>query len=233
MVPLRLEPVGEGPPRPRAVLVPWAQSGWLRRLLFALPASALRSYRVAFLEVGVLVLAGERMEGFPFGQLLEELIPGALVPVGTRLRPALSPDLLAERLGISEGSLCVFPALEAPPFRVARESFELLERRALARSDIPWATPADAQPVAGGHRQRRRRPPGDRERPAGDAAAVGLSPLSGRTSRRCCARSSSRFLLPLVSGGPLHVSGGRWTCARRWGWPRRSECRPKSAPRRW
>ena len=144
MVPLRLEPVTEGPPRPRAVLVPWAQSGWFRRLLFALPASALRSYRVAFLEAGVLVLASDRMEGIPFGQLLEELIPGALVPVGTRLRPALSPDLLAERLGISEGSLCVFPALGAPPFRVAREAFEPLERRALARTDIPWATPAGA-----------------------------------------------------------------------------------------
>jgi hypothetical protein len=142
VVPLRLEAVADGPPRPRAVLVPWAQSGWFRRLLFALPASALRSYRVAFLELGVLVLASDRLEGIPFGQLLEELIPGALVPVGTRLRPALSPDLLAERLGISEGSLCVFPAPGAPPFRVAREAFEPLERRALARTDVPWGTPA-------------------------------------------------------------------------------------------
>jgi hypothetical protein len=141
-VPLRLEAVSEGPPRPRAVLVPWARSGWLRRLLFALPASALRGYRVAFLEPGVLILASERMEGIPFGQLLEELIPGALVPVGTRLRPALSADLLAERLGISEGSLCVFPAIGAASFRVAREAFEPLERRALARNDIPWASSA-------------------------------------------------------------------------------------------
>lgn len=91
-VPLSLSFIAEGPPRPKAVLVPWSQAPWLRRLLFALPASALRSYRVAFVEPGVLLLATERIEGIPFGQLLEELIPGVLVPVGARLRPALSPN---------------------------------------------------------------------------------------------------------------------------------------------
>jgi hypothetical protein len=141
-VPLRLEPVAESPPRPRAVLVPWARSAWLRRLLFALPGVALRNYRVSFIEAGVLVLASERLEGIPFGQLLEELIPGVLVPVGCRLRPALSAELLGERLGIADGALCVFPALGQPPVRVAREAFETLERRALARSDVPWAAPA-------------------------------------------------------------------------------------------
>ena len=138
-VPLSLTWTAEGPPRPKAVLVPWPQAPWLRRLLFALPASSLRTYRVAFVEAGVLLLAGERIEGIPFGQLLEELIPGVLVPVGARLRPALSPELLAERLGVTDGALCLFPGGEAPPFRVAREIFEVLERRALARSDIPWA----------------------------------------------------------------------------------------------
>ena len=138
-VPLHLEWGGEGPPRPRAVLVPWTRAPWLRRLLFALPASALRSYRVAFVEAGVLLLASERIEGIPFGQLLEELIPGVLLPVGARLRPALSPELLADRLGVADGALCVFPGGQSPPFRVAREIFEVLERRALARNDIPWA----------------------------------------------------------------------------------------------
>jgi hypothetical protein len=138
-VPLVLAFAPQGPPRPRAVLVPWAQAPWLRRLLFALPSSALRTYRVAFVEAGVLLLAGERLEGVPFGTLLEELIPGVLVPVGARLRPALSPELLAERLGVSDGALCVFPGPDSAPFRVAREIFEVLERRVLARSDIPWA----------------------------------------------------------------------------------------------
>jgi hypothetical protein len=181
VVPLRLEAVTEGPPRPRAVLVPWAQSGWFRRLLFALPASSLRSYRVAFLEMGVLVLASDRMEGIPFGQLLEELIPGALVPVGARLRPALSPDLLAERLGISEGSLCVFPALGAPPFRVAREAVRTAGAPGAGPHGHPLGQPGWIDPQPGSGRQWRQ-PPGDRERPAGHVAAVGISPLSGRTN---------------------------------------------------
>ncbi len=146
-VPLRLEVVGNVAARPRAALVPWSRAAWLRRLLFALPASALRSYRVALVEAGILVVAGDRIEGLPFGQLLEETIPGVFVPVGRRLRPALSAGLLAERLGVSEGSVCVFVESGRAPFRIARDSFEVLERRTLARADLPWSPPAGKRPA--------------------------------------------------------------------------------------
>jgi hypothetical protein len=148
-VPLRLEPAAELRPRPRAALVPWAQSRWLRRLLYALPPLALRNHRVAFLRAGVLVLAGDRLEGLPFGLPLEEVAKGVLVPVGQRLRPALSPELLAERLGLGDEALCVFPGGGAPPFRVSREALEPLERRALARLDLPWAPRVIAAAQAG------------------------------------------------------------------------------------
>jgi hypothetical protein len=139
---LRLERVPGQPARPRAALVPWSQAVWLRRLLFALPQLALRSYQVTFVRAGVLLLAPERIEGIPFGQLLEEAAPGVLVPVGMRLRPALSRDLLVERLGLTQGALCVFPDQGAAPFRVAAAQLEPLERRALARTDLPWAPDA-------------------------------------------------------------------------------------------
>jgi hypothetical protein len=142
-VPLRLEPVTSAGPA-KAALVPWSQAVWLRRLLFALPPVAVRTYEVALLRPGVLVVAPERLEGLPFGQPLEEAAPGVLVPVGTRLRPALSPALLAERLGLSDGALCVFPDLTSSPFRVARRNFEQLERRAFAAPELPWAPPARA-----------------------------------------------------------------------------------------
>jgi hypothetical protein len=125
----------------RATLVPWAQAAWVRRLLFALPSTTLRSHRVAFVEAGVLIVAPDRLDGLPFGQPLEEAQPGLLVPVGMRLWPALSPELLAERLGIHEGTLCVFTGGDRPPFRVAASGFESLERKALSRADVPWAAP--------------------------------------------------------------------------------------------
>lgn len=136
-VPLRLEASAEGRHRPVAALVPWARVSWLRRLCYALPASALRGYRVAVLDRGVLVLAGSMLEGIPFGTLLEAGAPDVLVPLGTRLRPAAAPELIAERLGAGGGALVVFPALGAPPFRVAAELVEPLDRRALSLMTRP------------------------------------------------------------------------------------------------
>ena len=138
-VPLRLEPAADPTRRAVAALVPWARVPWLRRLCYALPAPALRGYRVAALERGVLVLASGVLEGLPFGVLLDAAAPGSdiLVPLGTRLLPAVSPELLAERLGAQGGTLVVFPAAGAPPFRVAPELVEPLDRRALSRLEPP------------------------------------------------------------------------------------------------
>jgi hypothetical protein len=136
-VPLRLEPSAEPRRRAVATLVPWARVPWLRRLCYALPAPALRGHRVAVLDRGVLVLAQSVLEGIPFGALLDAAAPDVLVPLGTRLRPAVPPDLLAERLGAQGGALVVFPALGAPPFRVPPEALEPLDRRVLSTMTRP------------------------------------------------------------------------------------------------
>jgi hypothetical protein len=138
---LRLEPSSDARRPTIGALVPWARVPWLRRLCYALPMSALRGYRLAVLERGVLVLAGDALEGIPFGVLLAAAAPGAdvLVPLGTRLRPAISPELLAERLGAQGGALVVFPALGAPPFRVDAALLEPLDHRALAGLSSPTA----------------------------------------------------------------------------------------------
>jgi hypothetical protein len=154
-VPLRLEPAADSRRRAVAALVPWARVPWLRRLCYALPATALRGYRVATLERGVLVLAAGVLEGLPFGVLLDAAAPGVdvLVPLGTRLLPAVSAELLAERLGATQGTLVVFPSASAPPFRVAPELVEPLDRRALSllmKPEQEGASPRDDGGVSAG-----------------------------------------------------------------------------------
>jgi hypothetical protein len=150
-VPLRLEPANDPRRRAIAALVPWSRVSWLRRLCYALPAPALRGYRVAALERGVLVLSAGVLEGLPFGVLLDAAAPGieVLVPLGTRLSPAVSADLLAERLGAQGGTLVVFPAVGAAPFRVAPELIEPLDRRALSLLVKPEHEPAAAREAGG------------------------------------------------------------------------------------
>ncbi|HVZ74319.1 MAG TPA: hypothetical protein VHJ20_18190 [Polyangia bacterium] len=144
--PLRLEPAAGGG-RAVGVLVPWPRVPWLSRLCYALPSSALRGYRVAALERGVLVLAGGALEGIPFGVLLEAAAPDVLVPVGTRLRPAVTPETLAERLGAAAGAVVVFPGIGDGPFRVAAEVFAPLDRAALSRlAQAPEAVSAELPP---------------------------------------------------------------------------------------
>ncbi|HXJ20320.1 MAG TPA: hypothetical protein VMT03_08805 [Polyangia bacterium] len=130
-VPLRLEP-GGGAGRAVAALIPWAQATWLQRLVYALPPSVLRAYRVALLKRGILIRATEAMEGMPFGTLLQLGAPEVLIPLGTRLAPAVSPAILAERLGAIGGALVLYAELAAPPLRVLAEAIVPLERRLLA-----------------------------------------------------------------------------------------------------
>ncbi len=135
-VPLRLEPFPDYQRHAVATLVPWKQSDWLRRLCYTMPATALRGYRLAVLDRGILVISGGVLDGIPFGTLLDLAAPDLLVPLGARLRPAVSPQILAERTGASGGAIVVFPQLGEPPFRVPADAIEPFERRTLADADL-------------------------------------------------------------------------------------------------
>jgi hypothetical protein len=135
-VPLRLELASETDRHAVATLIPWRQADWLRRLCYALPGPALRGHRVALLDRGILVIAGGVLEGFPFGVLLDSAAPDVLVPLGARLRPAVSPSVLADRAGAGGGAIVVFPGLGEAPFRVPADAVEPLERRTLSHPDL-------------------------------------------------------------------------------------------------
>ena len=135
-VPLRLEPFPDYQRHAVATLVPWRQADWLRRLCYTLPATALRGYRLAALDRGILVISGGVLDGMPFGILLDFAAPDLLVPLGARLRPAVSPQILSERTGATGGAVVVYPGFAEPPFRVPADAIEPFDRRALADADL-------------------------------------------------------------------------------------------------
>ena len=135
-LPLRIEPAPVAAWRATAALIPWEQVPWLRSLCYALPATALRNYRVAVLERGVLVIAPDALSGLPFGQLLHAPGPGLLVPLGWELRPRVSPVELAASAGATGGTWVVFPGPDMPPFRVPAESIVALQASALGEHPL-------------------------------------------------------------------------------------------------
>ena len=84
----------------------------------------------------------------PLGQLLCELTPGLLVPLGQDVVPRVSPEVLARALGHAAGLVTVFA--DSYPFQVAESSFQTLERRSLAKLEPERAEVQDAAAELGG-----------------------------------------------------------------------------------
>jgi hypothetical protein len=98
---------------------------------------------------GILVVGSENLDVIPLGQLLCELTPGLLVPLGMDIVPRVTPEVLARALGHQAGVVTVFTT-DNRPFQIAEGSFTSLERRALAKLDVDRAEPIDyaAEPTA-------------------------------------------------------------------------------------
>ena len=144
-----------GPPRRVvATLIPVAHGSRLKRILFALPPVSLRGHRVAATDRGILVIGSENLDVIPLGQLMCELTPGLLVPLGMDVVPRVTPEVLARALGHGPGIVTVFTT-EGKPFQVNESVFQTLERRSLAKMDVDTAesidyaatAPVDAQVV--------------------------------------------------------------------------------------
>ena len=132
-----------GPPRRVvATLIPREHGARLKRILFALPPVSLRGHRVSVTDRGILVIGSENLDVIPLGQLLCELAPGLLVPLGMDVVPRVSPEVLARALGHSSGLVTVFTP-QGSPFQVAESSFQTLERRSLAKLDAERASVDD------------------------------------------------------------------------------------------
>ena len=132
-----------GPPRRVvATLIAVEHASRLKRILFALPPVSLRGHRVAVTDRGILVIGSENLDVIPLGQLLCELTPGLLVPLGMDVVPRVSPEVLARALGHQSGVVTVFTT-DGRPFQVGDGSFQTLERRSLAKLEVERATVED------------------------------------------------------------------------------------------
>lgn len=139
---IELAPSLDAPRRVVGALIPTEQLPWLKRLVFLLPETSLRGHRAAVTDRGVLVVARPDVDVVPLGQQLSEAAPGLLLPLGMDLVPRVAPDVLARNLGHGSGVLTVFPA-DGKPFQVDESQMVPLERRALARVEVPGATVRD------------------------------------------------------------------------------------------
>lgn len=122
-----------------AALIPLAQAPLLKRLVYFLPQSTLHGHRVAVTDRGILLVSTETIDVIPLGQLLSELSPGLLVPLGMDLVPRVSPEVLARALGHGAGVLTVFPP-DGKPFQISESALKALERRTLAKIEVDRAS---------------------------------------------------------------------------------------------
>ncbi len=141
-VELRLAAAMGPPRRVVATLIAVEHATRLKRILFALPPVSLRGQRVAATDRGILVIGSENLDVIPLGQLLCELTPGLLVPLGMDVVPRVSPEVLARALGHAAGVVTVFTS-EGKPFQVPESAFTTLERRSLAKLDVDAVSVVD------------------------------------------------------------------------------------------
>ena len=143
-VSIRLAPSLAPPRHVTATLIPNEHAAMLKRLVYFLPQSSLRGHRVAVSDHGILLVANEDLDVIPLGQILCELAPGLLVPLGMDLVPRVAPDVLARALGHGTGMLTVFPH-GANPFQISEGSLQPLERRALAKIEVERSSVVDTR----------------------------------------------------------------------------------------
>ena len=141
-VELRLAAAMGPPRRVVATLIPIEHGQRLKRILFALPPVSLRGHRVSVTDRGILVVGSENLDVIPLGQLLCELTPGLLVPLGMDIVPRVSPEVLARALGHATGLVTVFTP-DNRPFQIPESAFASLERRSLAKMEAERAEAID------------------------------------------------------------------------------------------
>lgn len=131
-VPLRLVPTSEPWRRVRGVSIPWERSEWLQRLIYLLPPRLIRETRIHISEERIVVLGEAGVEAIPLGTLLCGVGDSLLVAAGYGFLPQVSPELLAELIGLTPGEIGVFEPSLPEPYILRESDLQLLGRGAVA-----------------------------------------------------------------------------------------------------
>ncbi len=128
----------------KALLVDWEHVELLKKLIYAIPPSALASASVVPLIEGLLVLASRpgvpaRATGvdlgaiIPLGRRYVEVGAGVLVADGYELWPRVRPKLARELLGLGADDVAIFLHGQQKPLRIDASKVQALDAAAVAR----------------------------------------------------------------------------------------------------
>ncbi|MBX3130194.1 MAG: hypothetical protein KF718_25980 [Polyangiaceae bacterium] len=107
-VPVRLLADPAAPAGVAAAHVPIEELELLRRLAYALPPETIRRTKVILTDLGVFLLGDGASDGIPLGHLYWRYHAQVFVPLGSRLVPAVEPEVLFRSLGSPAGELLFF-----------------------------------------------------------------------------------------------------------------------------
>ncbi len=131
-VPLRLVPTSEAWRRIRAVSIPWSRAEWLQQLVYALPPRLLQETKIHMSDERIFILGEAGVESIPLGTLLCAVGESILVAAGYGFLPKVSPELLAELVGLNPGEFCVFEPSLSQPYILKESDFQPLGKGAVA-----------------------------------------------------------------------------------------------------
>ena len=137
-VELKLVSTAHDSRRAVATLVPIEKASWVKKMVFLTPESMLRGHKIAVTNFGLLLFADPNTSLFPMGDLLAQVLPSVLVPVGFDIAPRVSPDVLRQALNVSPGILTVFPR-DGRPFQIAESNLQPLDRISVAHFETDTA----------------------------------------------------------------------------------------------
>ncbi len=124
------------------------EMAWLKRLIYALPQTALEAYQMALTDRGVLVVNRQGVELIPIGMRLWEVFSGVLIPQGTHFSPPIGFDQLQRHLGLKPGHLYVMPHGAGGAFAVPEALLRPVARYLLADIDFsPIQEQRPAEPL--------------------------------------------------------------------------------------
>lgn len=123
------------------------EMAWLKRLVYALPATALESYKMALTDMGCVILNRQGVEMIPIGMPLREVYTRVFIPQNTQFSPPLSYEQLQLHLGLRPGRCYFMPRGLAQAFSVTEDALQPLARYLLADVSLSPAQDQAAAPM--------------------------------------------------------------------------------------